>query len=146
VIEYRDWQIPLGRRFRALKLWLMMRWYGVEGMRAHVREGVRLAALLEQWVRADERFEVMAPRPLNLVCFRLRPGDGESLQDCDGRNRRLLEAINASGRAFLTHTTLPRAGQRSFVLRMAIGGTLTEERHVRETWELICRHAPGAPG
>ncbi len=142
VVDYRDWQIPLGRRFRALKLWLVMTWYGLEGLRAHIRRGVRLAEVFEQLVRQDARFEVTAPRPLNLVCFRLRSRDGESPEACDDRNRRLLEAINASGLALLTHTTLPRDGRREYTLRMAIGGTLTEERHVRETWELIQRLAP----
>jgi aromatic-L-amino-acid/L-tryptophan decarboxylase len=145
VVDYRDWQIPLGRRFRALKLWLVMTWYGLEGLRAHVRRGVRQAEHFEQWVRADDRFEMMAPRTLNLVCFRLKPreGEGGAPEACDRRNRLLLDAVNASGRALLTHTTLPRGGsgarggRRDFTLRMAIGGTLTEERHVRETWELI---------
>ena len=140
VVDYRDWQIPLGRRFRALKPWLVMTWYGLEGLRAHVRRGVRLAEAFEGLVRADGRFEMMAQRPLNLVCFRLAPREGEAADACDGRNRRLLDAVNASGRALLTHTTLPRGGsggRREFTLRMAIGGTLTEERHVRETWELI---------
>ncbi|MFM9995809.1 MAG: pyridoxal-dependent decarboxylase [Phycisphaerales bacterium] len=129
VIDYRDWQVPLGRRFRALKLWLVIRHYGVEGLRAHIREHVRLATLFESWVRADERFEVAARRTVNLVCFRLR-GEGSR---ADGRNRALLEAINASGRAHLSHTTL--AGR--YVLRMAIGATATEERHVRAAWDLI---------
>jgi aromatic-L-amino-acid/L-tryptophan decarboxylase len=132
VIDYRDWQIPLGRRFRALKLWLVIRHYGAAGLRMHIREHVRLAGLLEEWVRADERFELAAPRTLNLVCFRLRGGDG------DGRTRRLLERLNAGGRAFMTHTILRDAsGADRFVVRMAIGSTLTEERHVREAWEAI---------
>jgi aromatic-L-amino-acid decarboxylase len=137
VVDYRDWQVPLGRRFRALKLWLVMTWYGLEGLRAHVRQGVRLAEVFEGLVRADERFEIMAPRPLNLVCFRLAPREGESAEACDERNRWLLDAVNVSGRAMVTHTALPRNGRREFAIRVAIGGTLTEERHVRETWELI---------
>lgn len=127
VIDYRDWQIPLGRRFRALKLWFVIRHYGVEGLRAHIREHVRLAGLLEGWIRADDRFELAAPRSLSLVCFRLRGADA------DGRGRDLLERINASGRAYLTHTVL----DGRFVLRMAIGATLTREEHVRGAWELI---------
>jgi aromatic-L-amino-acid/L-tryptophan decarboxylase len=137
VVDYRDWQIPLGRRFRALKLWLVMTWYGLEGLRAHVRRGVRLAMQFEEWVRADERFELTAPGSLNLRCFRMAPREGEAPEACDRRNRMLLEAVNASGGALLTHTTLPWDGRRHYTLRMAIGGTLTEERHVRETWELI---------
>ena len=134
VIDYRDWQIPLGRRFRALKLWLVIRHYGVEGLRAYIREHIRLAALFEEWVRADDRFEVVAPRTVSLVCFRLR-GDGP---DADDRNRRLLEAINASGRVYLSHTMLPAPDAKErYILRMAIGSSTTEERHIRAAWDLI---------
>jgi aromatic-L-amino-acid decarboxylase len=127
VIDYRDWQVPLGRRFRALKLWLVIRHYGVRGLQAYIREHVRLGALFESCVRADDRFEIAAPRPLNLVCFRLR-GDG-----ADARNRSLLDAINASGRAYLTHTVL----RQRFTLRMAIGSATTREHHVLDAWRLI---------
>lgn len=137
VIDYRDWQIPLGRRFRALKLWFVIRHYGVEGLRAHVREGVRLAALFESLVRADDRFEVSTPRTMNLVCFRLRPPPDAGRDRADGLNRALLERINATGRAFLTHGALPAAMGGGVVLRMAIGGTATREAHVRRAWELI---------
>lgn len=134
VIDYRDWQIPLGRRFRALKLWLVIRHYGVEGLRAHIREHVRLAALLESWVREDDRFEVVAPRVLNLVCLRLR-GEGK---ESDDRNRALLERLNASGKLLLTHTSLRGPGGiDKYVLRMAIGATATREEHVRAAWEFI---------
>jgi aromatic-L-amino-acid decarboxylase len=125
VIDYRDWQVPLGRRFRALKLWFVIRHYGVEGLRHHVREHVRLAQEFAAWVRADDRFELAAPAPLNLVCFRLR-GD-------DAANQRLLESLNASGRVYLTHAKL---GGR-FVLRMSIGGTYTGPAHVEAAWSLI---------
>ena len=108
-------------------MWFVIRHYGVEGLRHHIREHVRVAALLEAWIRGDERFELAAPRSLSLLCFRLRGPDGDS------RGRVLLERINASGRAYLTHTVL----DGRFVLRMAIGGTLTREEHVRGTWELI---------
>jgi aromatic-L-amino-acid decarboxylase len=134
VIDYRDWQIPLGRRFRALKLWMVARHYGAEGLRAYVREHIRLAELLESLVGADGRFELAAPRTLNLVCLRLRPASGETPADTDARNRRLLESANASGRLFLTHTALPGAG---CVLRLAIGSTFTQERHVRAAWDLL---------
>jgi aromatic-L-amino-acid decarboxylase len=126
VIDYRDWQIPLGRRFRALKLWFVMRHYGAEGLRAHVRRHVELAKTFEGWVRADPRFEVCAERTLALVCFRKRGSDEE--------NKALLERVNASGRAYLSHTVLPGRG---YTLRMAIGAPSTEERHVREAWDLL---------
>lgn len=125
VFDYRDWHIPLGRRFRALKLWFVIRHYGIEGLQALIRHHVALAELFESLVRADDRFEVVAPRPLNLICFRLR-GD-------DVANERLLERINASGRAYLSHTKL----NGRFVLRMSIGQTKVEERHVRAAWQLI---------
>ncbi len=143
VIDYRDWQVPLGRRFRALKLWFVIRHYGVEGLRAHIREHMRLAAMFEACVRADDHFEVVTPRTITLVCFRLRPRPGESIGACDQRNRQLLESVNRSGRALLSHTVLPvtaqggPADQPVFVLRMAIGGTATQERHVRAAWDLV---------
>jgi aromatic-L-amino-acid decarboxylase len=129
VTDFRDWGVPLGRRFRALKLWFVIRHYGVEGLRAYIREHVRLGALFEELVRTDPRFEIAAPRTISLVCFRLR-GDGP---EADSRNKALLDAINATGRAYLTHTTL--AGRH--VLRMAIGGSQTQEQHVRAAWDLI---------
>lgn len=142
VIDYRDWQIPLGRRFRALKLWLVIRHYGVEGLRVYIREHIRLAALFEGMVRADNRFEVAAPRTVNLVCFRLR-GEGA---EADNANRALMDRLNASGKLYLTHTALPGpGGQTRVVLRMAIGATATLERHLRAAWELIQSMA-GASG
>jgi len=148
VIDYRDWQVPLGRRFRALKLWFVIRHYGVEGLRAHVREHIRLAAMFEAWVRADRRLEVAAVRTMNLVCFRLRSAsvcrdepNGETPENrTDWGNRRLMDLINASGRAYLTHTALPGVG---LVLRMAVGATNTREEHVRATWDLIRETADG---
>jgi len=101
VIDYRDWQVPLGRRFRALKLWFVLRWYGVEGLRAHIRSGVTLAQEFAAWVRADERFEVVAPHPFSLVCFRLRLDDEDA---ADAANADLLGRLNATGELYLTHT------------------------------------------
>jgi aromatic-L-amino-acid decarboxylase len=137
-IEYRDWQIPLGRRFRALKLWFVLRHYGVEGLRAHIREHVRLADIFESLVRADPRFEVMTPRSLSLVCFRHRGSDDA--------NRRLADRANATGRIYLTTTAVPIGprGEPRTVIRMAIGATRTAERHVRDAWELIQSQAGDA--
>ncbi|MFF0720833.1 pyridoxal-dependent decarboxylase [Micromonospora sp. NPDC003816] len=125
VIDYRDWQVPLGRRFRALKLWFVLRWYGVEGLRAHIRSGVTLAARFADRVRADDRFELVTGHPYALVCFRLR-GDDEP-------NERLLAAVNATGRVHLTHTRV--AGR--YTLRLAVGAPQTTEVHVDQAWELI---------
>ncbi len=125
VIDYRDWQVPLGRRFRALKLWFVIRYYGVEGLRAMVRKHVALAQQFAGWVEADRRFELAVPPPLNLVCFRHRAGNEF--------NARLLERLNAGGRLYLTHTVL----EGSFTLRFCVGQTTTGERHVRAAWEAI---------
>lgn len=125
VIDYRDWQVPLGRRFRALKLWFVIRHYGAEGLRHHVREHVALAHELAGWVKEDGRFELAAPAPLNLVCFRLDRGDAA--------NEELLRRLNATGEVYLTHT---RVDDKT-TLRMAIGGTHTTRRHVERAWSLI---------
>lgn len=125
VIDYRDWHVPLGRRFRALKLWSVIRWYGAEGLRDHVRNGVGLAQDFASWVEADDRFELAAPHELALVTFRLKSGDAAT--------KALLDAANASGRLYLTHTVV----DGRFTLRMAIGATTTEARHVRAAWELL---------
>jgi aromatic-L-amino-acid decarboxylase len=125
VFDYRDWHVPLGRRFRALKLWFVIRHYGVEGLEAYIREHVRLAQLFAFWIESDDRFELCAPHPLNLVCFRLRASDEA--------NKKLMGTLNASGDLFLTHTKL----NDQFVLRMAIGSPATREEHVRAAWERL---------
>jgi aromatic-L-amino-acid decarboxylase len=125
VIDYRDWQIPLGRRFRSLKLWFVIRSFGVEALQEMVRKHVRLAADFASWVAADNRFELAAPHPLNLVCFRHIGGDDA--------NQRIMDRLNSSGKLFLSHTRL--AGK--LTLRMSIGQTNTERRHVERAWKLI---------
>ena len=125
MIDYRDWQIPLGRRFRALKLWFVIRHYGVEGLQHHVREHVRLAHEFARWVQDDERFELAAPVPLNLVCFRHRGGDAV--------NQRTMNQLNGSGQMHLTHTRL----DGKLTLRLCIGQTNTQQRHVERAWDLI---------
>ncbi len=129
VIDYRDWQVPLGRRFRALKLWFVIRHYGVEGLRHHVREHVRLAREFAVWVKADPRFELAMEPPLNLVCFRHRGGDAA--------NEQLRYAANGSGRLSLTHTSL--GGK--VTLRMSIGQTRTTRDHVERAWAAIREQA-----
>jgi len=137
VVNYRDWGIQLGRRFRALKLWFVIRSYGVEGLRAVIRRHVGLAAELAGWVDRAPDFERMAPAPFGLVCFRYQPA-GKSEQELDGMNQRLLAEVNATRRVFLTHT---RLGGR-YVIRMAIGQRATEREHVVQAWELV-REAAG---
>ena len=135
VRNYRDWGIALGRRFRALKLWFVIRSYGVEGLRAVVREHLRLAGLFRAWVEEDRRFELMAPSPFGLVVFRLNDGRGE--EALDALNRKLLALINAPGKVFLTHTTL----RGRYAIRMSIGQAATAERHVRLAWDIISKAA-----
>jgi aromatic-L-amino-acid decarboxylase len=129
VIDYRDWQIPLGRRFRSLKLWFVLRYYGIEGLQFHIREHVRLAQEFAAWVQSDQRFEMVAPTPLNLVCFRLKSGDEA--------NQQLMDALNHSGDLYLTHTKL----NDKLTLRLCVGQTNTTECHVEKAWKRIQEEA-----
>jgi len=122
VIDYRDWHVPLGRRFRSLKLWFVIRHYGVEGLRYHVRRHVDLAQCFASWVQEHPRFELAVPPPLNLVCFRHVGGDKF--------NQRLLEQLNQTGDLYLTHTVL----DGRYTLRLCVGQTHTEARHVEAAW------------
>jgi aromatic-L-amino-acid/L-tryptophan decarboxylase len=131
VKNYRDWGIQLGRRFRALKLWFVIRSYGVEGLRAFVREHQRLARLFRGWVEAEPGYEVLAPSPFGLVCFRRNDGRDEAA--LTRLNRAVMDDLNASGRMFLTHTVL----DGRFALRLVVGARTTEERHVRQAWDWI---------
>ncbi len=124
-VNLMDYGVQLGRRFRALKFWFVLRYFGREGVSRVIREHVRLAREFATWVRADDRFEVMAPVPMSLVCFRLRSGDEAT--------RRLMDAVNASGTAFLSHTVL----HGHFVLRLAIGNIKTTHADIELTWKLI---------
>jgi aromatic-L-amino-acid decarboxylase len=135
-----DYGIALGRRFRALKLWLVIRAFGQDGLAARIREHVRLAALFRSWVEADPGFALAAPAPLSVVCFRaLFPGT--TPEDEDRRNEDVLERVNASGEVFLSHTAL----DGRIVLRLAVGNVRTEERHVRRAWDRL-REARAALG
>ena len=129
VIDYRDWQIPLGRRFRSLKLWWVIRHYGVEGLRYHIRRHIELAQNFAKWVKDDDRFELAVPPPLNLVCF--RHVGGEAI------NQKLLERLNQSWRLYLTHTKL----SDKYTLRFCVGQTNTEAHHVYQAWQEIKKAA-----
>jgi aromatic-L-amino-acid decarboxylase len=124
-----EYGLALGRRFRSLKLWAVLRCYGREGLQRLIREHVRLAELFESWVRAEPGWEIAAPRHFSLVCFRREGSDEE--------NEALLERVNASGEAFLSHTKLAER----LVLRLAIGQERTTEDDVRRTWEVLRREA-----
>ena len=129
VIDYRDWQIPLGRRFRSLKLWFVIRHYGIEGLQHHIREHVRLAQEFAEWIRKDSRFEVAAPVPLNLVCFRHTSGDAAT--------QTIMDRLNRSGDLYLSHTRL----NHKLTLRFCIGQTNTTARHVERAWQRIQEEA-----
>jgi aromatic-L-amino-acid/L-tryptophan decarboxylase len=129
VIDYRDWHVPLGRRFRALKLWFVIRHYGRDGLQFHIRRHVQLAQEFAGWITASSDFELLVPPPLNLVCFAHRAGDDF--------NRRLLEELNRTGKVYLSHTVL----NGRYVLRLCVGQTHTETQHVRQAWDLIQKTA-----
>jgi aromatic-L-amino-acid/L-tryptophan decarboxylase len=125
-----DYGIQLGRRFRALKLWFVMRYFGREGLEARLREHCRLARLFASWVEESTNFEMMAPVPFALVCFRVCP---EGVSDLDALNERIMNEINASGKAYLSHTRL----NGRFTLRLSVGSIRVEERHLVKVWELL---------
>ena len=120
-----DYTFPLGRRFRALKLWIVLRHYGVSGLQSVIREHIRLAKLFASFVESDSRFELLAPVPFSTVCFRLRAGDAETEQ--------LVNGVNASGKIFISHTTL----KGRFAARFSIGNIRSKEEHVRAAWAAI---------
>jgi aromatic-L-amino-acid decarboxylase len=129
-IDYRDWQVPLGRRFRSLKLWFTLRTDGARASQDMIRRHVALTAELAHWVAADSRFEIVAPAPLNLLCVRVRaddPAAGDAVTDA------LIVAANDSGHALFTRTVL----DGRVALRFSIGGRLTERRHVAAGWALL---------
>ena len=134
VIDYRDWQIPLGRRFRALKLWFVIRYYGVGNLEERVRRHVDLARRFTAWVEHEPDFELAAPTVLSLICFRHRGGDEF--------NQTLMDRLNESGKLYLTHTKV----DGKLTLRMSIGQTNTDWPHVRDAWALITATAKKIAG
>ena len=139
--NYMDYGIQLGRRFRALKAWMVIRSFGSEGLAARIREHMRLARLFASWVDADSEFELLAPVTMAVVCFRVAPhvlGSKPALdQELNSFNRRLVEAVNRTGEAYLTYTTLNGQG----AMRLAVGNILTTERHLARAFDLIRREA-----
>jgi aromatic-L-amino-acid decarboxylase len=125
VFDYRDWHIQLGRRFRSLKLWFVIRHYGVNGLRYHIQEHIRLGQLFASWVQSSEEFRLVAPAPLNLVCFAHKNGNDF--------NRKLLETINSTGKMYFTHTVV----NGLYTLRVCIAQTHTTEDHVSRAWKTI---------
>ncbi|KAI7991487.1 Tyrosine decarboxylase 1 [Camellia lanceoleosa] len=132
VVDYKDWQIPLGRRFRSLKLWMVLRLYGLENLQSYIRNHIELAKHFEELVSQDPRFQVVAPRKFSLVCFCLLPPHNN--EDCANKlNHDLLDAVNSTGKLFISHTVL----SGKYTLRFAVGAPLTEERHVNAAWKVL---------
>jgi aromatic-L-amino-acid decarboxylase len=127
-----DYGIQLGRRFRSLKLWFIIRYFGVEGLAERIRNHIKLAKEFADWIENEKDFELMAPVPFSTVCFRANPGN-KSEQELNELNEKLLEKINSSGKLFLSHTKL----NGKFVIRLTLGSIRHERRHVVEAWELI---------
>lgn len=125
-IDYRDWQVPLGRRFRALKLWFVVRHYGSKGLQTHVRQHIELAKEFELWVSKSNQFQLVARRSLNTVCFAHRKGNDAT--------ERILQKVNATGKLFASHTKL---GDQ-YTIRMVVGGHSTKHRHVSAAWDHFC--------
>jgi len=133
-----DYGIQLGRRFRALKLWMVIRYFGHEGLAARIREHCRLAKLFASWVEASPDWELLAPVPLGLVCFRACPSGKDQSEEAEAKgldvlNEAIMHGVNAGGRALLSHTKL----NDKLTLRLSIGNIRTTEKHVRQVWELL---------
>lgn len=137
VVDYKDWQITLTRRFRSIKLWLLLRSYGVANLRKLIHRHVNMAKDFEGLIKTDKRFEVAVPRNFSTVCFRISPlqvrGDNTIWNNL---NAKLLESINESGKVFMTHAVIGGV----YVIRIAIGGSLTEDRHINEAWKVVQEH------
>ncbi|XP_076913846.1 tyrosine decarboxylase 1-like [Bidens hawaiensis] len=137
VVDYKDWQIALSRRFRAMKLWMVIRSHGVTGLREIIRKHVKLAEHFEALLLTDKRFEVVVPRNFATVCFRVSPlANDSSDEDSNRLTQSLLESLNGSGLVYMTHAVIG-----VYVIRVAIGATLVEEKHVNMLWDMVQEHA-----
>jgi aromatic-L-amino-acid decarboxylase len=141
VRNFMDYGIQLGRRFRALKLWMVIRTFGTEGLRQHLRAHIALAEGFRSWIEESPSFELLAPVPFSVVCFRHRPHDLPESREAEAYlnrlNERLLDSVNRAGEVFMSHTQL----NGKFTLRLAIGNVRTTEAYVRQAWELLQEHA-----
>lgn len=145
--NFQEYGVQLGRRFRALKLWIMIRYFGAEGMAARIREHCRMAHTFAGWVEADPDWQLLAPAPFSTVCLRHRPaavagreGAPAIARELDARNEAILEAVNRSGKIFLSHTRL----KDRYTIRVTLGNLRQEDRHVEECWDLLRRAARGS--
>ena len=139
VRDYNEYQPQLGRRFRALKLWIQLRWFGLEGLRRRIERHIDMAATFAGWVDAAPDWERLAPVPFSTVCFRWNPGSGMDEADLDERNAAIMDGVNRTGEIFLSHTRL----DGRFVIRLSVGNLRTEPRHVERAWELLREAAAG---
>ncbi|HRH46632.1 MAG TPA: pyridoxal-dependent decarboxylase, partial [Pyrinomonadaceae bacterium] len=130
VTNQMDYGIQLGRRFRSLKLWFVMRYFGQEGLIERIRKHCHLARLFANWVDDSENFEMLAPVPFALCCFRACP---KGVEDLDNLNEKIMNEINSSGEAYLSHTKL----NGKFTLRLSVGSIRVEERHLQKVWDLL---------
>ncbi|CAK7349968.1 unnamed protein product [Dovyalis caffra] len=133
VVDFKDWQIGTGRRFKSLRLWLVLRSHGTANLQSHIRSDIRMAKTFERLLKSDPRFEIVVPRQFALVCFRLNPDNQCRFDHTELLNRKLLESVNSTGRVYMTHTIVGGV----YILRFAVGATLTEESHVAAAWKLI---------
>ena len=131
VINYNDYGVQLGRRFRSLKLWFVIKYFGAEGLAGIIRRNIETAKKFKQLVQEDSEFELMAPVPFSTICFRYKPAG--YVGDLNVLNSKLMDEINKTGRIFLSHTKL----NGNFVIRLVVSGIRTEEKHVFEAWEII---------
>ena len=133
VRDYNEYQPQLGRRFRALKLWIQLRWFGLEGLRRRIERHIDLAQTFAGWIDADPAWERVAPVPFSTVCFRWNGAADLSDDELDTRNAAIMDAVNRTGEVFLSHTRL----NGRYVIRLSVGNIRTELRHVERAWELL---------
>ncbi len=133
VNDYRDWGVPLGRRFRALKLWFVIRSFGVSGLQERLRYHLQLTKQLQQKIKESDNFEIMAPVALNTICLRYHPSGTNDPAQLDKINENLMHQLNESGKVYFTHTRL----NGNFVIRFVIGQTNVTEKHIENAWNLI---------
>ena len=133
VNDYRDWGVPLGRRFRALKLWFVIRNFGIKGLQEKLRYHLQLSLQLKEMIIKSDDFEIMAPVPLNTICFRYHPSVTNDSAQLDKMNKNLMHQLNESGKVYFTHTRL----NGNYVIRFVIGQTNVTEKHIINAWELI---------
>ncbi|KAI3947855.1 hypothetical protein MKX01_034520 [Papaver californicum] len=154
VIDYKDWQVALSRRFRSMKLWLVLRSYGVANLRTFLRSHVKMAKYFQGLIGVDKGFDIVVPRTFAMVCFRIKPDamfpqKGENVGEVslienqmNDINAKLLESVNASGKIYMTHAVVGGV----YMIRFAVGATLTEERHVTSAWKVVQEHTDAILG